>query len=61
VANGGEYNVDILVSSTGFLPGNPLEPFSGITIRGRDGQTLEDKFKDGPITLHELYTRGFPN
>lgn len=61
VANGEEYKVDILVCSTGFLPGNPLERFSGITIKGRDGQTLEEKFKDGPITLYGLYTRGFPN
>jgi hypothetical protein len=61
VANGEEYKVDILVYSTGFLPGNPLERFSGITITGRGGQTLEEKFKDGPITLHGLYTRGFPN
>jgi hypothetical protein len=61
VANGEEYPVDILAYSTGFLPGNPLERFSGITITGRGGQTLEEKFKDGPITLHGLYTRGFPN
>jgi cyclohexanone monooxygenase len=61
VANGEEYAVDIIVYSTGFIPGNPLERFSGITITGRGGQTLEEKFKDGPITLHGLYTRGFPN
>ncbi len=41
-----------------------LTPFArraGHTIIGRDGITMEEKWKDGVISLHGMTTHGFPN
>ncbi len=59
VANGVEHEVDAIVFATGFdaMTGT----LTRIDIRGRDGQTLADKWRDGPLTYLGLMTAGFPN
>ena len=62
VANGEEYEVDCIVYATGFEA--ELTPFArraGHTIIGRDGITMEEKWKDGVLSLHGMTTHGFPN
>jgi cation diffusion facilitator CzcD-associated flavoprotein CzcO len=62
VANGKEYELDCIVYATGFEA--ELTPFArraGHTIIGRGGITMEEKWKDGVISLHGMTTHGFPN
>ena len=62
IANGTEYELDCIVYATGFEA--ELTPFArraGHTIIGRGGVTMEEKWKDGVISLHGMTTRGFPN
>jgi cation diffusion facilitator CzcD-associated flavoprotein CzcO len=62
VANGTEYELDCIVLATGFEA--ELTPFArraGHTIVGRGGITMEEKWKDGVMSLHGMTTHGFPN
>ena len=58
-AGGKEYNVDALVLATGFdaMTGSVAR----IDIRGRQGQTLNQKWAEGPKTYLGLMSAGFPN
>ncbi|MDQ7909349.1 NAD(P)/FAD-dependent oxidoreductase [Phytohabitans sp. ZYX-F-186] len=55
----GELEFDMIVLATGF------DAFTGalnkIDIRGVEGQTLRDKWKDGPHTYLGIQVAGFPN
>ncbi len=55
----GEIEVDMIILATGF------DAFTGalmkIDVRGLDGQTLRDKWKDGPLTYLGIQVAGFPN
>jgi len=53
------YELDVIVLATGFdaVTGSLLR----MNIQGRDGQTLSDKWKDGPVTYLGLAVSGFPN
>ena len=57
--NGQEYVVDAIVYATGFdaMTGTLMR----MDIRGRNGQTLADKWADGPGNYLGLSTAGFPN
>lgn len=59
VVDGVEYEVDAIVFATGFdaMTG----PLNKIDIRGTDGQTLKDKWSEGPRTYLGIATAGFPN
>ncbi|MGE4607195.1 MAG: NAD(P)/FAD-dependent oxidoreductase, partial [Myxococcota bacterium] len=59
VANGKLYELDAIVLATGFdaMTGALL----AIDIRGRGGQTLQQKWSEGPRTYLGLSTFGFPN
>ncbi len=62
IANDTEYELDCIVYATGFEA--ELTPFArraGHTIIGRGGITMEEKWKDGVISLHGMTTHGFPN
>jgi len=62
IANDEEYEVDCIVYATGFE--GELTPFArraGHTIIGRGGITMEEKWKDGVLSLHGMTTHGFPN
>jgi cation diffusion facilitator CzcD-associated flavoprotein CzcO len=63
VAGGEEFEVDMIVWSTGFLaPGGGMMEKAGIEIVGREGRTLDQKFEEGGMaTLHGVMSRGFPN
>jgi cyclohexanone monooxygenase len=65
VAKGKLYEVDCIVFATGFETGynaNNLGPQKiGYDIIGRNGQTLSEKWKDGPRTFWSFNTSGFPN
>ena len=56
---GKDYEVDALVLATGFdaMTGSVAK----IDIRGRDGQTLNRKWAEGPKTYLGLMSAGFPN
>ncbi|MGF1595840.1 MAG: flavin-containing monooxygenase [Acidimicrobiales bacterium] len=57
---GGEHHdLDIIVFATGFdaMTGT----FNKIDIQGRGGETLRDKWEDGPLTYLGLASAGFPN
>jgi cyclohexanone monooxygenase len=60
VANGEEFELDLLIFATGFDL-SPYEEGTPIPVTGRDGRTLEDKWKDGATTLHGQHVHGFPN
>lgn len=54
-----DYPLDIIIFATGFdvFTGSILAP----EIVGRNGVTLRDKWKDGPVNYLGLSTAGFPN
>ncbi|QPF89695.1 flavin-containing monooxygenase [Bradyrhizobium commune] len=56
---GTDHEVDTLVMATGFdaMTGSVAK----IDIRGRDGQTLNQKWAEGPKTYLGLMSAGFPN
>lgn len=59
-ADGREFKLDCLVFATGFEL-SPFEQGTPIPVIGRNGLTLEEKWKDGTITLHGIHVNGFPN
>jgi len=62
VVCGEEYTVDCIVYATGFeAEVTPFPRRAGHPVVGRGGITLDDKWKDGSLTLHGMMTRGFPN
>ncbi|KAE8371976.1 FAD/NAD(P)-binding domain-containing protein [Aspergillus bertholletiae] len=62
VANETEYDLDIIVFSTGYRTTRmcPAER-ANISVTGRNGQEMGAKWKDGLATLHGAMTRDFPN
>ncbi len=58
-AGGADYEFDAIVFATGFdaMTG----ALTRIDIRGRDGETLAQKWEAGPRTYLGLMTAGFPN
>ena len=57
-ADGTVHEVDVLVCATGFdaVDGN----YRRLNIRGRTGQTLGEKWQDGPTSYLGVATSGFP-
>lgn len=54
-----EYELDIIIYATGFDA--VVGSFNRIDIRGRQGQTLKDKWSASPLTYLGLFVVGFPN
>ncbi len=54
-----EYELDVIVFATGFdaVTGS----LNRVEIRGEGGQTLKDKFANGPRTYMGIQSAGFPN
>jgi cation diffusion facilitator CzcD-associated flavoprotein CzcO len=54
-----EYEFDLIIYATGFdaITGS----FDRIDIRGIDGVSLKDKWRDGPQTFLGVLVEGFPN
>src|SRR6185312_6127863 len=61
VANGREYEVDCIISASGFEISGDFRRRLGIAINGRDDRSLFDHWADGLQTLHGFSSRGFPN
>ena len=61
VADGTEYEVDLIVYATGFEISSEFRRRLGIEVNGRGGRSLFDHWSDGLKTLHGFTTRGFPN
>ncbi|RFU28566.1 hypothetical protein B7463_g7784, partial [Scytalidium lignicola] len=62
VAKGKEYEVDCIIYASGFeYIGSDYSQRMRITMRGRDGVALHERWKNGPETFHGIFTRGFPN
>jgi cyclohexanone monooxygenase len=59
LASGASYDLDVIVFATGYdaMTGSVL----AIDIRGRDGVSIRDAWKEGPQTYLGLCTAGFPN
>jgi cyclohexanone monooxygenase len=61
VINGQEYEVDLIIYSTGFwAPGSRPQPY-GIVINGANGISLAEKWRDGTSTYLGIQSNGFPN
>lgn len=54
-----EFEVDVIIMAIGFdaMSG----PLLNIDIRGRGGQTIQEKWQAGPLTYLGIATHGFPN
>lgn len=61
MANGKEYEVDLIVYATGFDYGTDWTKRAGLEIYGRGGLTMTEKWSQGASTFHGWATRGFPN
>ena len=61
VANGHEYEVDLIVYASGFETSPDLRRRAGVDVIGRDGVHYDDHRSRGLRTLHGFCTRGFPN
>jgi len=62
VVGGKEYALDCIVYATGFeAEATALPRRAGHDIRGRGGQSLAEKWAEGPSTLFGMMTNGFPN
>ncbi len=62
VANGREYPIDCMIFASGFEVTSDLDRRWGIPVfEGKDGLSIYDHWRDGPVTLHGITTRGFPN
>lgn len=57
-ADGGRYDADVIVYATGFRAAEFLAP---ITVRGRGGQCLQDRWRSGADAFMGLAVPGFPN
>jgi hypothetical protein len=55
------YEIDCLIFASGFEVGTSLARRSGFETIGRDGQTISEKWEDGPRTFHGFLSNGFPN
>ncbi len=56
--DGRTYACDVIVCATGFRPFNPS---LGIDIRGRDGRTLADDWREAPEGFRGVAVAGYPN
>ncbi len=61
VANGVEYEVDLIVYASGFQITSDFRLRLGVDVVGRDGLSLYDYWGTGQKTLHGFMSRGFPN
>ena len=57
--NGAEYELDVIIFATGYdaITG----ALTRMDVRGRDGQTIKDKWADGPRAHLGIHSSGFPN
>ncbi|VWX49915.1 NAD(P)/FAD-dependent oxidoreductase [Novosphingobium sp. 9U] len=61
VVDGVEHKLDCLIFCTGFELGTTWAHQAGYDVIGRGGVKLSDKWAEGLITYHGLFSQGFPN
>jgi cyclohexanone monooxygenase len=62
VADGVEYEVDCIIFASGFEVTSDLKRRWGIdVVQGKDGESIYDHWRDGPLTFHGVMTDKFPN
>jgi cyclohexanone monooxygenase len=61
VVDGHEYEVDCLIYASGFEVGTDYSRRAGLTMIGRSGATLAEKWSTGIRTVHGMHVRDFPN
>lgn len=62
IANGQEHKVDCVIFASGFEVTSDLDRRWGIPVfEGRDGLSIYDHWRDGPLTFHGITSHGFPN
>jgi cyclohexanone monooxygenase len=61
VVGGQEYEVDCLIYASGFEVGTDYSRRAGLTMIGRSGATLAEKWSTGIRTVHGMHVRDFPN
>jgi cyclohexanone monooxygenase len=61
VANGKEYELDLLIYATGFELATDWTHRSNMELYGREGKTFTECWKNGPRTFHGWTVRDFPN
>ena len=59
ISDGIERQFDVIIFATGF--DSILGAFNRIAFTGRDGITLAEKWRDGPLTNMGMAVHGFPN
>lgn len=60
--NGVEHEVDCIIFASGFEVTSDLERRWGIdVVEGRNGLSIYDHWREGPLTMHGTMTHGFPN
>ncbi len=61
VANGEEYELDVIIYASGFEVGTDYARRSGYETYGRDGVSLTEAWDGGMRTMHGIHVHGFPN
>lgn len=61
VVAGVEYPLDCIIFCTGFELGTGWSHQAGYEVTGRCGRKLSEKWADGVVTYHGLFSHGFPN
>jgi len=61
VVDGVEHKLDCLIFCTGFELGTTWAHQAGYDVIGRSGAKLSEKWADGLLTYHGLFSKGFPN
>ncbi|KAL4939231.1 hypothetical protein BDV06DRAFT_225202 [Aspergillus oleicola] len=56
-----EHKLDCIIYATGFDWGNDYSHRANMTVTGRGGLTLTEKWADGPSTFQGMLGRDFPN
>ena len=58
-----EYDLDLIIFSTGFSLNTGASPggSANMSVTGRGGKSMDDKWANGLSTLHGVVTRDFPN
>ncbi len=60
-ANGTAFEVDCIIFATGFDVAAAAHKVGGYELIGRDGVSMDEKWKDGMRTVHGTQMHGFPN
>ncbi len=61
IVNGKAHKLDCLIFCTGFELGTTWSHQAGYDIKGRNGAKISDKWAQGLVTYHGLFSHGFPN